>query len=86
MARFLNLIGVHLKNFGEYAEDLSNQFKQAAIHLAEAMPSGRVHNSASSVQRKEDFVRQLPFPRQHNGLIFPWPLTRWLTVAGRTVD
>jgi hypothetical protein len=69
LARFLNLIGVLLKNFGEYAEDLSNQIKQATIRLAEATPSGRVHYLASSDQRKEDYVRQLPRPRQHTGLL-----------------
>jgi hypothetical protein len=69
LARFLNLTGVLLKNFGQYAEDLSNQIKQATIRLAETTPSGRVHYLTSSDQRKEDFVRQLPPPPEETGLV-----------------
>jgi hypothetical protein len=69
LARFLNLTGVLLKNFGQYAEDLSSQIKEATIRLAETTPSGRVHYLASSEQRKEDFVRQLPSPQEQTGLV-----------------
>jgi hypothetical protein len=69
LASFLNLTGVLLKNFGQYAEDLSNQIKQATIRLAETTPSGVVHYLTSSGQRKEDFVRQLPAPPEQTGLV-----------------
>jgi hypothetical protein len=69
LAHFLNQTGVLLKDFGQYAEDLSDQIKQATIRLAETTPWGRVHYLASSEQRKEDFVRQLPAPQKQTGLV-----------------
>lgn len=69
LAHFLNLAGVLLKNFGQYAEDLSNEIKRATIELAKTTPSGRVHYLPSSEERKEDFVRQLPRPQGHTGLV-----------------
>jgi hypothetical protein len=65
----LNLTGVLLKNFGQYAQDLSDQIKQATIRLAETTPSGCVHYLPSSEQRKEDFVRQLAPPQEQIGLV-----------------
>lgn len=69
LARFLNATGVLLKDFGQYAEDLSGQIKQAALRIAETTPTGRVHYLASSERSKEDFVRQLPPPQQQTGLV-----------------
>src|SRR6266704_6119653 len=40
LASFLNATGVLLKNFGQYAEDLSNEIKQATIRIAESKPTG----------------------------------------------
>jgi hypothetical protein len=69
LARFLSATGVLLKHFGQYAEDLSDQIKDATIRIARQTPTGRVHYLASSEQRKEDYVRQLPIPPRHTGLI-----------------
>jgi hypothetical protein len=68
LAAFLSRAGVLLKDFGEYAEDLSAQIKQASIRIAEATPLGRVHYLESSAQSKEEIVRQLPPPQGGTGL------------------
>src|SRR5262245_32603354 len=68
LAHFLNRTGVLLKDFGQYVEDLSAQIKRATTRLAETTPSGSVHYLASSEQRKEDYVRQLPPLPQQTGL------------------
>jgi hypothetical protein len=69
MASFLAGAGVLLKDFGQYVQDLSHQIKQATIRIAETTATGRVHYLASSEQSKEEFVRQLPPPKQETGLI-----------------
>ena len=60
LARFLSANGLLLKHFGEYVDGLSDQVKRASIKIAEATPTGHVHYLASSEQRKEDYVLQLP--------------------------
>jgi hypothetical protein len=69
LASFLASAGVLLKNFGQYAEDLSNQIKQATIRIAETTSTGRVHYLDSSAVSKEEFVRRLPPPKQETGLV-----------------
>ncbi len=68
LAAFLSRAGVLLKHFGEYAEDLSDQIKQASSRIAEATPIGRVHYLESSAVSKEEVVRQLPLPQGGTGL------------------
>jgi hypothetical protein len=68
LAAFLSRAGVLLKHFGDYAEDLSDQIKQASIRIAEATPLGRVHYLESSAVSKEEVVRQLPPPQGGTGL------------------
>ncbi len=68
LAAFLSRAGVLLKHFGDYAEDLSDQIKQASIRIAEATPLGRVHYLESSAVSKEEVVHQLPPPQGGTGL------------------
>lgn len=69
LARFLSANGLLLKHFGEYVDGLSDQVKRASIKIAEATPTGHVHYLASSEQRKEDYVLQLPGARHQTGLV-----------------
>jgi hypothetical protein len=64
LANVLSAAGVLLKDFGTYAEGLSQKIRLASEDLARATPAGRVLYLPSSGQSKEDYVRALPKPAQ----------------------
>src|SRR4051794_19751633 len=62
LANVLSAAGVLLKDFGAFAEALSQKIRLASEGLARPPPAGRVLYLPSSSQSKEDYVRAQPKP------------------------